>query len=85
MTKTQEGDKELNKQELVYLEDFGHDPGHTYFRVAGTKANTGNLLFDITELGNMVKDEYGRWKYYPYTVTWNGTISRVTLELQAFL
>lgn len=89
MTKTQEGDKELNKQELVYLEDFGHDPGHTYFRVAGTKANTGNLLFDITELGNMVKDKYGSWKYYPYNrdVKWEyieGDIVTAGIPLEVY-
>lgn len=48
MTKTERGDKELDKQELVFLEDFGHDPVHTHILVTGTQANTGNLLFNIT-------------------------------------
>lgn len=73
MTKTQGGDKELHKQELVYLEDFGHDPKHTYLHVTGTKANTGNLLFNITGLGKMVKNKDGISQYYPYNrdVTWD--------------
>lgn len=36
MTKTEKGDKELDKQELVFLEDFGHDMKHTHIFVTGT-------------------------------------------------
>lgn len=60
MTKTERGDKELDKQELVFLEDYGHDPVHTHILVTGTQANTGNLLFNITGIGKVVKNKYDK-------------------------
>lgn len=67
MTKTERGDKELDKQELVFLEDFGHDQVHTHICVTGTQANTGNLLFNITGIGKLVKDKYDNPKFiYSY-------------------
>lgn len=67
MTKTEKGDKELDKQELVFLEDFGHDQVHTHICVTGTQANTGNLLFNITGIGKLVKDKYDNPKFiYSY-------------------
>lgn len=58
MTNTEGGDKELEKQELVFLEDFGHDSRHTHIYVTGTQANTGNLLFNITGIGKVVMNKY---------------------------
>lgn len=67
MTKTEKGDKELDKQELVFLEDFGHDSRHTHIYVTGTQANTGNLLFNITGIGTVVKNKYDKPEFrYSY-------------------
>lgn len=72
MTKTEMGDKELDKQELVFLEDYGHDPVHTHIFVTGTQANTGNLLFNITGIGTVVKNKYDKPEFrYSYSdVKW---------------
>ncbi len=72
MTKTEKGDKELDKQELVFLEDFGHDMKHTHIFVTGTQANTGNLLFNITGIGTVVKNKYDKPEFrYSYSdVKW---------------
>ena len=72
MTKTEMGDKELDKQELVFLEDFGHDPVHTHIFVTGTQANTGNLLFNITGIGTVVKNKYDKpvFRYSYSDVKW---------------
>lgn len=72
MTKTEMGDKELDKQELVFLEDYGHDPRHTHILVTGTQANTGNLLFNITGIGTVVKNKYDKPEFrYSYSdVKW---------------
>ena len=72
MTKTENGDKELDKQELVFLEDFGHDMKHTHIFVTGTQANTSNLLFNITGIGTVVKNKYDKPEFrYSYSdVKW---------------
>lgn len=72
MTKTEKGDKELDKQELVFLEDFGHDMKHTHIFVTGTQANTSNLLFNITGIGTVVKNKYDKPEFrYSYSdVKW---------------
>lgn len=73
MTNTQEGDKELNKQELVFLEDFGHDPKHTHIYVTGTKQNDGNWLFDLPALGKEVTKANSKpqFTYYNRDVKWD--------------
>ena len=72
MTKTEKGDKEFDKQELVFLEDFGHDMKHTHIFVTGTQANTSNLLFNITGIGTVVKNKYDKPEFrYSYSdVKW---------------
>lgn len=72
MTKTEKGDKELDKQELVFLEDFGHDMKHTHIFVTGTQTNTSNLLFNITGIGTVVKNKYDKPEFrYSYSdVKW---------------
>lgn len=72
MTKTERGDKELDKQELVFLEDLGHDSRHTHIYVTGTQANTSNLLFNITGIGTVVKNKYDKpeFRYSYRDVKW---------------
>lgn len=89
MTKTERGDKELDKQELVFLEDFGHDSRHTHIYVTGTQANTGNLLFNITGIGKVVTNKYGNREFvYSYRdMIWEhigGDVKNASIPLQVY-
>ena len=89
MTKTERGDKELEKQELVFLEDFGHDSRHTHIYVTGTQANTGNLLFNITGIGKVVTNKYGNPEFvYSYRdMIWEhieGDVTNASVPLQVY-
>lgn len=90
MTYAGEGDdKELARQNLLYLEDWGHDPGHTHIYVTGTQAGTGNLLFDITGLGYTVKNQYGNpeFRYSNRNVKWEyieGDVTNAGIPLQVY-
>lgn len=89
MTNTEMGDKELEKQELVFLEDFGHDSRHTHIYVTGTQANTGNLLFNITGIGKVVTNKYGNPVFiYSYRdMPWEhieGDVTNAGIPLQVY-
>lgn len=89
MTNTKMGDKELEKQELVFLEDFGHDSRHTHIYVTGTQANTGNLLFNITGIGKVVTNKYGNPVFiYSYRdMPWEhieGDVTNAGIPLQVY-
>lgn len=89
MTNTEMGDKELEKQELVFLEDFGHDSRHTHIYVTGTQANTGNLLFNITGIGKVVTNKYGNpvFIYSYHDMPWEhieGDVTNAGIPLQVY-
>lgn len=82
-------DNELERQNLVHLEDWGHDPKHTHIYVTGTRASTGNLLFDITGLGYTVRNQYGNpeFRYYNRNVKWDyieGDTGNAGIPLQVY-
>lgn len=82
-------DNELERQNLVHLEDWGHDPKHTHIYVTGTRASTGNLLFDITGLGYTVRNQYGNpeFRYYNRNVKWEyieGDTGNAGIPLQVY-
>lgn len=89
MTNTERGDKELEKQELVFLEDFAHDSRHTHIYVTGTQANTGNLLFNITGLGYVVTNKNGKpeFRYLYRDMPWEhieGDVTNAGIPLQVY-
>lgn len=70
----------LESQTLFSLVLLG-DQSHTHMRVVGTK-QSNNLLLNITELGYMMKDQWGNptiFKPYNKNVTW--TLKEGTLGL----